>query len=195
NDTGIADISFSYGPAAGWKPIAGDWNGASETLLAAEGVTLATANTIQATQESLQPIIAQAISNWANLGITTSALEKLQNVHFVVTDLPGSRLGIADGDTIYIDRDAAGEGWFIDSTPDENEEFAVSGTTGSLQAVDSRIVDRYDLLTVVSHELGHVLGLSDLDASLDSLMGVTLQEGIRKLPDGAIIDAVFAESE
>ena len=28
NTTGIADLTFGYGPpGAGWKPLAGDWNG------------------------------------------------------------------------------------------------------------------------------------------------------------------------
>ena len=28
NSSGVADVSFAYGPAgAGWKPMAGDWNG------------------------------------------------------------------------------------------------------------------------------------------------------------------------
>jgi hypothetical protein len=27
NSTGVADLSFAYGPAAGWIPIVGDWNG------------------------------------------------------------------------------------------------------------------------------------------------------------------------
>jgi hypothetical protein len=43
---------------------------------------------------------------------------------------------------------------------------------------------RMDLLTVVEHELGHVLGLSDLDpqAVPHSLMTQTLDTGVRRLP-------------
>ena len=53
----------------------------------------------------------------------------LADVRFGVADLPGSELGYAQGGSILIDRDGAGMGWS-------------SGT--------------YDLVSVVSHELGHV---------------------------------------
>jgi hypothetical protein len=52
----------------------------------------------------------------------------------------------------------------------------------SLGAVDSRAVDQIDLLSVVEHELGHVLGLGDLDALADSLMSGTLGTGVRRSP-------------
>ena len=49
-----------------------------------------------------------------------------------------------------------------------------------------------DLLTVVSHELGHTLGLEDIDASSGSLMSETLERGLRREPGIAEIDALFA---
>ena len=39
-----------------------------------------------------------------------------------------------------------------------------------------------DLLTVVMHELGHVLGFEDLDPSAGVLMSGTLDSGTRRLP-------------
>jgi len=95
-------------------------------------------------------------------------------------------------DTIYLDRDAAGHGWFVDPTPGDAEEFRATAD-GTLQAVDARAVDRIDLLTVVSHELGHVLGLEDLDASAGSLMSGTLQPGLRRRPSAAEIDAALCQ--
>jgi len=43
---------------------------------------------------------------------------------------------------------------------------------------------------VVEHELGHVLGLSDLGSSTNDLMSRTLSEGVRRNASDA--DAVFA---
>jgi len=54
---------------------------------------------------------------------------------------------------------------FVDSTPAVDEEFTGPHGADQLQAIDSRAVDRIDLLTVVEHELGHVVGLDDLDWS------------------------------
>ena len=51
-----------------------------------------------------------------------------------------------------------------------------------LRAIDPRAVDRIDLLTVVEHELGHVAGLGDLDASADNLMSGVLGVGVRWNP-------------
>ncbi len=70
-----------------------------------------------------------------------------------------------------MDVNAAGNGWFIDPTPAVDEEFASSGSQQQLTAVDPRALDRIDLLTVVEHELGHVAGLSDIDAVTDDIMG------------------------
>ena len=60
-----------------------------------------------------------------------------------------------------------------------------------------------DLLTVVMHEMGHVLGLDDTHGSgnVNDLMYESLGSGIRRLPTaapadgpggGAALDAVFA---
>jgi hypothetical protein len=53
-------------------------------------------------------------------------------------------------------------------------------------------VDRIDLLTVVEHELGHCLGLSDLSSSVDELMSGTLSAGLRRQAGAAELDALFA---
>jgi hypothetical protein len=45
---------------------------------------------------------------------------------------------------------------------------------------------------VVEHELGHVLGLEDLDSSVESLMSGTLPTGVRRGLSAAELDALFA---
>ncbi|HPM85387.1 MAG TPA: matrixin family metalloprotease, partial [Candidatus Anammoximicrobium sp.] len=51
-----------------------------------------------------------------------------------------------------------------------------------------------DLLTAVMHEMGHALGLADLDGD-DALMAGVLQPGTRRLPTLADVDQVLAGSD
>jgi hypothetical protein len=119
-------------------------------------------------------------------------IDRLQQVQFVITDLDGPDLGQATSDTIYIDADAVGYGWFVDRTPRKSEEFRPTSGSAQLFAVDRRAVDRIDLLTVVSHELGHIAGLDDLAGSDDGVMNGRLRPGVRRIAD---VDAVFARGE
>lgn len=52
-------------------------------------------------------------------------------------------------------------------------------------------MDHVDLLSVVEHEMGHVLGLDDLDILSAGLMSGHLGTGIRRLPESALVDAVL----
>ncbi len=160
-------------------------------LLAAGGEVSPAGELAALTGADLQPIVTDAIADWAGAGLAADQLEALLAVDFIITDLPGAMLGLATLDAIYLDVNAAGHGWFIDPTPGVNEEFQLTGS--ELRAVDPRAVDRMDLLTVVSHELGHTLGLEDLSASSGSLMSGTLETGLRREPDVAEIDALFAQ--
>lgn len=90
---------------------------------------------------------------------------RLIDVSFLITDLSDTFLAVTVGNTILIDTDAAGYGWFVDETPYDNIEFSYDGENGELTAaLNSEAEDNMDLLTVVRHELGHVLGLEDVDS-------------------------------
>jgi len=192
NASNNADLTFVYGPGGlGWIPIVGDWNGPGELpLRAAEGEVTPAADVEPLTEPDLQPIVAEALARWEQAGMQTD----LASVEFVVTDLPGSLLGLTDSGTIYVDRDAAGHGWFIDATPGDDDEFARIDPGAELAAVDPLAAIRMDLLTVVSHELGHIAGLDDFSPEGSGLMDGTLSRGIRRLPGAADVDLYFSLS-
>ena len=109
------------------------------------------------TLKSASDAISAALEWWTGEGATTAVL---RGATFVVTDLADGLLALADGDTVYLDADAAGFGWFLDAT-------------GRVTA------GRIDLASVVIHELGHVLGLDHDDTSANSVMRDTLGAGAR----------------
>lgn len=59
-------------------------------------------------------------------------------------------------------------------------------------AVAPTAADGVDLLTVLAHELGHLLGLDHVEVESD-LMADILARGERRLPSPAILDRLFAQ--
>ncbi|MGB7819022.1 MAG: hypothetical protein WBL35_09865, partial [Ornithinibacter sp.] len=89
-------------------------------------------------------------------------------------DLPDGLVGVAYKSSILLDTDAGGHGWFVDPTPGVDEEF-IAGVAPK----GSPAYGKMDLLSVLSHEMGHVLGLDDVDPASTDLMGADLQPGER----------------
>ena len=147
------------------------------------------------TQAELAPIVKQAIANWEALGLTKNEVSELNQVQFRIANLGGNGvLGLTGmGSTLVsLDATAAGYGWFIDATPATNGEFSKAAGPYQLDAAaGSPAFGHMDLLTVVEHELGHVLGLPDLDPKTnpDVLMTQTLGTGERRLLQAAVLPA------
>jgi hypothetical protein len=131
--------------------------------LVAGGPNPAGADPAPLTQQELRPIVAEAIASWAAAGLDPARLSALSRVAVGIADFPGPWLGMAFPGAIWIDRNAAGYGWSLDPA--------------------GPVPGKVDLLTVVAHELGHVLGYADTDGS--GLMGIYLDTGVRRLPDGS----------
>jgi hypothetical protein len=142
------------------------------------------------TFNDLKPVVSEAIARWTGTGLNAATGRKLTRVPFDISDLPGSSLVEAEGNRIDLDTNAAGSGWSVDSTPVWNEEVAPSQNNQPLPAVDPRVVDRMDLLTIVEHELGHTAGSNDLDALTNDIMSGVLGTGIRR--NAMHTDAVLA---
>src|SRR5207237_10217574 len=114
------------------------------------------------TDQALQPIVAQAANLWRASGIDTRTLSALDHMTVQVATLNHAELGWTLGNDVWIDQTAAGWGWSF----------------GAAVAPE-----RIDLLTVVTHELGHVLGFGD-DAG-PTIMATVLSPGVRRAPEAS----------
>ena len=166
--TNIVHATLSYDPNANMDPdipaIAMVWPSwysrtvirhPPPSLLAAALCTLATSGEML-TQQMAEVAASQAMTLWSQ---QVTALPSV--VHVNVMDLPAGTLGWAYGDTITLDVNADGAGWYM------NPGAPAAG--------------HMDLLTVVSHEVGHLLGY-DHSADSHDLMAATLPVGTRRLP-------------
>jgi hypothetical protein len=125
------------------------------------------------TAQQLQPAVQAAIADWQAAGASAAQVVALNQVQVHIAPLPASHLGEEAGGEIWISPNAGGWGWYTDTSAASRQAFPAQ--PGGPAA------GKMDLLSVVSHELGHVLGLDDGRDSRD-VMGETLAPGVRRLP-------------
>jgi Ca2+-binding RTX toxin-like protein len=133
---------------------------------------------------TLAPIVEAAIDLWKSvLGSEDPRLAALEGLRVSIADLPELALGQTIGNAITLDINAAGHGWYVDASPASSTEFKLGLDRVLHAAAGSEAFNRMDLLTVVAHEIGHVLGFEHTDRGLYPWMSEALQAGER-LADG-----------
>lgn len=135
------------------------------------------------TSETAEPVLDAARQQLAE-GADDATVDTLNDVSIEIVELPDNQLAKADTttNTIYLDVNAAGWGWFVDTTPFLNEEFNATDDPRIFSAsLLGSAAGHIDLFTVLLHELNHLLGHEH--GSDSGLMDPVLALGERKLSE------------
>ncbi|MEO0465131.1 MAG: hypothetical protein AAF216_01205 [Pseudomonadota bacterium] len=140
--------------------------------------------------------LAAARTLWEETGqLSDSQIAMLNGVTIEITDLDGLVLAQTDGEVIRIDANAAGHGWFVDVGPESQTQFETDaeGVLRAKQGSDAEV--HMDLLSTLSHELGHALGYDHIEGFDPShVMNETLDAGTRfDEPATLVFDEVSGE--
>jgi hypothetical protein len=157
-------------------------------LLAASNPSQVVTDKLSAAQLSMT--VKAAIERWSRQGLTIQQISPLQSTTYVVANIGLAReLGQASsGKAITIDDNAAGFGWFVDTTPRDDQEFTKAISKSEFVAPG---MTRMDLLTVVMHEMGHILGLPDIDDDKSTgVMTDAIAAGTRRVSTAADLHAL-----
>jgi hypothetical protein len=76
-------------------------------------------------------LTSDSLSSWLNLAKLDGKIADMSGVNVSVADLPGGAVGQTVGGIITLDTNAAGNGWFVDTTPANNSEFLPTSNTAS----------------------------------------------------------------
>ncbi len=151
-------------------------------------------NATVVTQSEVQSLLPAAIDAWQVAGLDANDVRKLASVPIEVANLGTTILGLEAGGVITINQTAAGYNWYVGTSSGSSQPFVIASPTGeSLAAPGSPAINDVDLLTVLEHELGHVLGLPDNDQAGD-LLDITLGLGVSRAPTSADVVAIGSGS-
>ncbi len=176
---GLIDEVRIYNRAISASEIQTDMNlpVGNPQLLAGNAIASSAAAAPPLTAAKFQPLVVEAIARWRSAIGNTPAMQNLGRVQVSVLDLPNTTLGLSSGNFIFIDKDAAGHGWFLDPTPHNDSEFAPSHVSAAVKG-------KVDLLSVLMHEFGHILGMDDVHVAdpqaTNNVMADVLPLGVRQ---------------
>ena len=126
------------------------------------------------TQSQVKALLPTAIDAWQAAGLNPADVIKLENEPVTTANLGTSILGLENSSGIMLNQTAAGYNWW---------------TTASAIPLANEI----DLLTVLEHELGHVIGLPD-NAESSDIMDISLGLGVRRSPAAADLATIAGSS-
>ncbi len=180
NTSGVGDVAFNYG-TPGSTALAGQWMSLSgQTLLLDGDAGSVRSSEVRLATDDVMPLLAEAIGKWNAAGLDPTRVAQLADVEIRIADLPGRQLALAAEDRIYLDLNAAGQGWFVDDSPSDDAEFTRETAFGWQSESQLPAANRIDLLTVLVHELGHITGLADGDDDSLDIMYESLATGTRR---------------
>ncbi len=142
--------------------------------------------------EAADALFAGLVDRLVAEGLSHRAAESLREVEVRIVDLGGERLALAGRGELLLDDDGAGFGWFVDSTPYSDYEFARPMVSRVAPLAFTGAAGRYDLLTVLAHELAHLSGANHNDGLVPLSQDLGL--GQRELVNGAALELLFARS-
>jgi len=125
-------------------------------------------------------LVLESVKDQVAPQLTSEQNQILAEVEVEVVDLSDDALGRAVAGTIYIDVNAAGYGWFVDTTPADHSEFTMGSSLTLIALPESEADGLVDLRTVILHELGHLL---DYEHTATGIMQETLAPGERRLSE------------
>jgi hypothetical protein len=168
NSKDLTETVTAKGDAVGAGPTTSDYP--SFQLLA--GVA-GPGSAMAVTQSEVQAMVPEAIVAWQAAGLDQAGVRRLERARIQVGNLGSSILGLEAANVITINQTAAGYSWNIGNG---------GPAPGSV-----------DLLTVLDHELGHVIGLADNNQAGD-LMDTTLGLGVRRGPTNTDVGLIATAS-